>query len=158
MKTATSFYTIPPQKLSASDMAQLLDHVQTFILSAGRLLTVSAFSEVTEWAIKDEDTRVVEVAYGLLVARLKTVKATGRPSLSPSVLSAMERLRDYLQTPSGRFDKTRSLSGLRALSVMAIDDEVLSVSTTLSTVLALAEVESSKSLLNQATAYICENM
>ncbi len=158
MKTATSFYTIPPQKLSASDIAQLLDHVQTFILSAGRLLTVSAFSEVTEWATKDEDTRVVEVAYGLLVARLKTVKAAGRLSLSPSVLSAMERLREYLETPSGRFDKIRSLDSLRALSVMAIDDEIQSVSTTLSAVLALAEVESSKSLLSQEMAYICENM
>lgn len=157
MKTATSFYTVAPQKLSAADMSQLLDHVQSFMLSAGRLLTIPAFSEVVEWAIKDEDTRVVQVAYELLLARLKTVKSTGRPGLTPSVLSAMERLRGFLQMPSGRFDRTRSLYGLRSLSVLAVDAEIQSISSSLAAVLSLAETESSKALLNQSMAYISEN-
>jgi hypothetical protein len=158
MKTATSFYTIAPQKLTTSDLNQLLEHVQTFVLAAGKLLTVPAFSEVAEWAIKDEDTRVFQVAYDLLLARLKSVKSIARSGLTPSVLLAMDRLRGLLETPKGRFDKTRSLYALRNLSMMAIEDEIASVSLSLSAVLALAESEVSKTLLGQALAFICENM
>lgn len=158
MKTATSFYTIAPQKLSAADIGHLLEHVQAFVLSAGKLLTVPAFSDVVEWAIKDEDTRVVQVALDLLVIRLKSIKAAGRPALSPSMLAAMERLRGFLQSPSGKFDRTRALHALRLLSVLAADDEISSISQSLSAVLGLAEKESSKTLLNQAMGYISENI
>lgn len=159
IRTAMSFYSVVPQKLSESDIAQVMTSVENFILVAGRLLDVSAFGAVIKEAIVSSDQRTTFVAYSLLTTRLSTVKSAKRSALIPAVKAAVTTLQQILSAAGdSKALKVRAMQLLRTLMGHAVEDELPAYSKALAACITAAEREKSKTLLTSYVTFIAAAM